>query len=362
MASKDFRRALVVVSGSVCLVLAFAGVVGYRAWKYPDRPRAGPGGEVQVEIVRGMTFPRIANLLASKQLIDSPRLFRYYAMYRGATTKVKSGTYTLKDDRTPRQILDRLTKGVRALTARVTIREGLNMVEAIELIAREGIADAGALEKIARDPKFASEQGIPGTSVEGYLFPETYRFRVPTPPKTVLTRLIQHHRDVWKRVLARNQQGFARLQQTLQWGEREVIVLASIVEKEAARTEELPRIAQVFINRLVSPKFQPKRLETDPTIRYGCMIPLHKSAACQSWDPTRRLRRAQLVDNHNPYNTYRREGLPPGPICSPGEAAMEAVLRPDGSDYYYFVSRNNGTHVFSKTLREHTRAVDKFQR
>ena len=159
-----------------------------------------------------------------------------------------------------------------------------------------------------------------------------------------------------------NPQGFARLQKTLQWGEGQVVTLASIVEKEAARSHELPRIAQVFLNRLLSPTFQPKRLETDPTIRYGCTVPVHKSSACKAWDPSRRLRRAQLVDNHNPYNTYRREGLPPGPISSPGEAALEAVLRPDGSEYFFFVSRNDGTHVFSKTLREHRRAVDRYQR
>ncbi len=92
------------------------------------------------------------------------------------------------------------------------------------------------------------------------------------------------------------------------------------------------------------------------------MVPLKKSAACKAWDPSKRLRRAQLSDAQNLYNTYQHEGLPPGPICSPGKAALEAVLKPDGSKYFFFVSRNDGTHVFSRTLREHRRAVDKFQR
>ena len=125
---------------------------------------------------------------------------------------------------------------------------------------------------------------------------------------------------------------------------------------------ERPRIAQVFINRLTSPKFSPKKLETDPTIRYGCTVPAQKSAACLKWNKTDRLRRAQLDDADNPYNTYQHEGLPPGPIGNPGRASLEAVFKPDRSKFFFFVSRNDGSHVFSKTYAEHTRWVNKFQR
>jgi UPF0755 protein len=152
------------------------------------------------------------------------------------------------------------------------------------------------------------------------------------------------------------------MRRKLGWSDRDILIMASIVEKEAAVDAERPRIAQVFINRLTSPSFTPRNLDTDPTIRYGCMIPVTKSEGCRKWDPTQRLRRAQLDDKDNPYNTYQHEGLPPGPICNPGEAALRATVNPDGSNYFYFVGRNDGTHVFSRTRQEHERAVDEFQR
>jgi UPF0755 protein len=144
-----------------------------------------------------------------------------------------------------------------------------------------------------------------------------------------------------------------------------VLVLASIVEKEAVEASERPRIAQVFINRLTSPTLQAQALETDPTIRYGCLVPVVKSQACKRLAgdvPARqpgceRLRRAQLDDADNPYNSYQHEGLPPGPICNPGRASMAAAIDPDGSDYFFFVAKDARHHAFSKTMAEHQRAV-----
>jgi UPF0755 protein len=138
--------------------------------------------------------------------------------------------------------------------------------------------------------------------------------------------------------------------------------MASIVEKEAVDPAERPRIAQVFINRLVSPSFTPKRLETDPTIRYGCIVPVQKSVPCQQWDKRDRLHRAQLDDKANPYNTYQHDGLPPGPIANPGKGSIEAVLAPDGSDYLYFVAKDARNHAFAKTFEDHKRNVDKYMK
>ena len=154
----------------------------------------------------------------------------------------------------------------------------------------------------------------------------------------------------------------AELKRTLGFDDPKIVVLASIVEKETGRAEERPRIAQVFINRLTFPDFKSRRLETDPTIRYGCTVPVQKSGPCQAWDKAGRLHRAQLDDKDNPYNTYTHEGLPPGPISNPGRAALEAVMAPDHTPFLYFVSKNDGTHYFSKTVAEHTAAVVKYQR
>jgi UPF0755 protein len=136
--------------------------------------------------------------------------------------------------------------------------------------------------------------------------------------------------------------------------------MASIVEKETGQPVERPRIASVFLNRLRFGSFQPKLLQTDPTIIYGCTVPTEKSAACEQFEG--RIRRIHLQDQDNVYNTYTHEGLPPGPISNPGRAALEAVLAPEKSRYLYFVARNDGTHQFSKTRKEHEAAVDKYIR
>jgi UPF0755 protein len=319
-----------------------------------------------------MTFPRIAERLHERGVVDKPVWFRLYAMHRGVTTKVRIGDYVLTDNMTPEEVLDRLLEGVKDVTVSVTVAEGLNMLEIFALVDKAGVADANELEKLARDPDFLQKNGITADLIDGHLFPETYRFKVPTEPRIVLETMVKQFRIVWDRVRREHEKDIAKLRDKLGWSDRDILVMASIVEKEAVVSEERPRIAQVFMNRLTMPDFKPHRLDTDPTIRYGCMVPIKKSAGCLKWRectglcseacPCPRLRRAQLDDQDNPYNTYQHEGLPPGPICNPGEAALRATVKPDGTNYLFFVSRNNGTHVFSRTRAEHERAVDKYQR
>lgn len=357
------RIALVVVGATVAMLGVVALVLYKMAADYPDRQNPGSDADITVEIPRGASFPRITERLHQAGVIDRPRWFRFYAMRRGVTTKVKPGRYVMRGDMTPRQVIDRLLEGVRAKTTRVTIPEGIHVVEVVQLIGAAGVADAAELERLARDPAFLKGQGISGKTAEGYLFPDTYEFVVPTAPDKVLARLIGAHKRVFAEIAAANRESYEALKKKpLEWSDREILTMASIVEKEAVAATEQPRIAQVFINRLINPKFRPKLLQTDPTIRYGCTIPLSKSEPCKKWDPSQRLRTIQLRDRDNLYNTYAHPGLPPGPICNPGRGAMEATIKPDGSEFYYFVSRNDGTHVFSKTRREHERAVDRFQR
>ncbi len=362
MPKRSFRIALAIVVGSLLFVGAAAIYFTQRALNYPETPHAGTGAEVPVTIERGMSFPEIAQRLTENQIIDRPRWFRLYAMHRGVTTKIRTGDYVLADDMSPREVLDELLEGVQDVSVSVTIPEGLHMLEIFAIIEAAGIASAAELEALARDRAFLDARGIEGDNVDGYLFPETYRFPAPSKPELVLDTMIKQHRMVWSQVKEANQRSYERLRDQLGWTDREFLVMASIVEKEAVVDEERPRIAQVFMNRLTMPSFTPHRLDTDPTIRYGCMVPVQKSEGCKIWDPTQRLRRAQLDDKDNPYNTYQHDGLPPGPIANPGEEAMAATLSPDGSKYLYFVSRNDGTHVFSRSRAEHERAVDSFQR
>lgn len=360
VASRSFRIALAIVLGSLLIVALIAGVMVHRALAYPDAEHGGAGKEVELEIKSGMSFPAIASLLSSKGLVDRPSWFRIYAMWQGDTTNVKTGKYVLRDNLTPRQVLAVLVAGVKEVATKVTLPEGRNMLEFFELLAAARIAKAAELEALARDKEFLGRHGITGDTVEGYLFPDTYEFRVNEKPAAVLQRLITRHQEVWNDLLAKHPRATARLKDKLGWADRDILTMASIVEKEAVDPAERPRIAQVFINRLSTASFQPKRLETDPTIRYGCMVPLQKSAACRQWDKRDRLHRAQLDDKDNPYNTYQREGLPPGPIANPGRGSIEAVLAPDGSDYFYFVAKNARNHAFARSFDEHKRNVDKY--
>ncbi len=382
MSKRNFRIALAVVVGSVIIVVAIAGLFVHRALSYPNEAHAGTGKEIEVEIKSGMSFPAIASLLADKKIVDRPTWFRLYAMWEGDTTNVKPGKYLIKDNLTPAQVLDIIIAGIKEVTIKVKLPEGKNMLEYFELIEKacptgqkppcQKITTAKELEALARDKDFLNGHAIAGDTVEGYLFPDTYEFRVNEKPRVVLERLITRHQEVWQEVLAKHPKDAAKIKDKLRWTDRDILTMASIVEKEAVEPTERPRIAQVFINRLTKPDFKPRRLETDPTIRYGCLVPEKKSAACVAWNEPcakqglppgcDRLHRAQLDDKDNPYNTYQHEGLPPGPIASPGRASMEAVVAPDGTDYLYFVAKNDREHAFSKTFDEHKKNVDKYMR
>lgn len=362
MSKRSFRSALAIVAGTV-VVLGLVGWYVYaRVRAYPVEKHDGPHSDIAVTINKGMSFPSIAKRLAGKNIISRPRWFRIYAMRRGVTTKVKSGDYVLRGDMSPQEVLDALLEGVKAVNVEITLPEGLNMYEVFDLFEAKHIASRADLEVVARDPDFLEQHAIGGDDVEGYLFPDTYRFRVPTPAKDVIARLVKQHRTVWGEIRRKNEKKIERLKKKLGWSDRDILIMASIVEKEAVLDSERPRIAQVFINRLTSSSFKPHNLDTDPTIRYGCTVPRVKSAACKKWDPAGRLHRAQLDDVDNPYNTYQHEGLPPGPIANPGRKSLEATVSPDGSHYFYFVAKNDHSHIFARTRAEHERNVDKYQR
>lgn len=372
MSKRSFRKALIVV---LATLLVLGGVILFfvlRAFSYPDERHPGKGTDVEVEIVSGMSFPQIASKLHDKGVIEKPTWFRLYAMWSGKTANVKTGKYLIKDNLTPAEVLDILVKGVKEITVKVTLPEGKNMLEYFAILEEAKVASAKELEALARDKTLLQRRAIAGDSAEGYLFPDTYQFRVGEKPATVIDRLITRHQEVWNQLVQKHPKDTAKLKDKLGWSDREILTMASIVEKEAVDPGERPRIAQVFINRLTSERFKPKRLETDPTIRYGCLVPVQKSAACVAWielctkagkpPGCERLRSLQLEDGDNPYNTYRHEGLPPGPISSPGKASIEATLAPDGSDYFFFVatSKNSRTHAFAKTIEEHKKNVEKY--
>jgi UPF0755 protein len=274
--------------------------------------------------------------------------------------RFKAGRYVIFAPATPKQMLEVLVKGAADELVAVTIPPGKNLLEVAEIFDAAGVTAKNEFLVQATDPAFVAQLGLPGTTLEGYLYPDTYKLRPRTPASRALVPMVRRHRQVYEELRAAHAKGLADLHKTLGWDDRQVVILASIVEKETGQARERPRIAQVFLNRLRFPTFKPKLLQTDPTIIYGCTVAVPRSAACERWDG--RIRRIQLDDKENRYSTYAHEGLPPGPISNPGRAALEAVMAPDGTPYLYFVSRNDGTHVFARSVAEHEANVVKFQR
>jgi UPF0755 protein len=358
------RRALIVFLATGLFGLGAVSLLAYKVWTYPDAPSGSARGPVEVEIPKGATAGTVATLLADKGLLDRPALFRLYAGQRGVASRFRPGLYRIEAPATPKQLVDTMVKGVADELVAVTIPEGKNMVEIAELMAAAGVVGKAQFLAQATDAAFVRSLELPGPSLEGYLYPDTYRLRPKTPPAQAIVPLVRRHRQVFEELRAAHADDLARVKKALGFDDHQLVTLASIVEKETGQPEERPRIAQVFMNRLLKPTFKPKLLQTDPTIIYGCTVaPLflgRTSAACKQWEG--RIRTIHLQDPDNEFSTYAHEGLPPGPIANPGRAALLAVMKPDGSPYLYFVSRNDGTHVFSSTLADHEAAVVKFQR
>jgi UPF0755 protein len=360
MMKPAMKRALIVFLVTGGLGLVALALVARAAWRYGDTPGGKAHGRVEVEIPKGATAGEVADRLAAAGLIGRPAVFRLYAGQRGVASRFKAGRYALEAPVTPKQIVDALVKGAADELVAVTIPPGKNLVEIAALLDAAGIAGKTEIIMRATDASFVASLGLVGGSLEGYLYPDTYRLRPRTPPAKALIPMVRRHRQVYDELRAAHDKTITELKKTLGFDDYKIVTLASIVEKETGQPQERPRIAQVFINRLTLPTFAPKLLQTDPTIIYGCTVATPRSAACLKWDG--RIRRIQLDDHENRYNTYTHEGLPPGPIANPGRAAMEAVMAPDRTPYLYFVSRNDGTHLFSRTVAEHNAAVIKYQR
>jgi len=280
---------------------------------------------------------QVAHALEEQGLIRDARAARWLARFEDLSSKLKVGEYELSRAQSTREILETLAVG-RVQTHAVVIPEGLRAVEIAMRLDAAGLADRDAFLEIVTDPAAARERGLDAASLEGYLFPDTYRFARGLPAAAVVDAMVDEFKAVYREL--------EPLVERQDLSMHELVTLASIVEKETGAPDERPLIAAVFLNRLK----RRMRLETDPTVIYGV----------EDFDGN--LRKVHLLDESNPYNTYKIPGLPPGPIASPGRDALEAVLEPADSPYLFFVSRNDGTHVFSKSYAEHERAVDRYQR
>jgi UPF0755 protein len=299
-------------------------------------PRERTGKE-QVFIVReGLPLREITTDLQERDLIKNKTLFMFWARVMGYSRQIKAGEYALSPTMSPVEILEKLRKGM-IMTHPVTIPEGFNLGQIAVLLSEKGLMDKEAFLGLAKDPATLRRFGLSGPSLEGYLYPDTYHFGRGASPMSILETMVHHFREVVRPYAQRIEETGLSLD--------EVVILASIVEKETGLAKERPTIASVFLNRLK----RGMRLASDPTVIYGL----------DGFDGN--LTRADL-SKKTPYNTYVIRGLPPGPIANPGLESIKAVLFPDETDYLYFVSKNDGSHHFSKTLSEHNRAVQIYQK
>lgn len=336
---------------SLALLIVLA--VGALAWLvvvYPARtPKLPEQRTVALELAPGTSLEVLAAQLQRNGLIEEPRIFALYARVLGAEKRVRSGRILVTSYMTIRQLLQRTATGYGTTPLRVTIPEGFSRFEVAARLGEWNVCDAAAfLQSTAADPQ---GQG------EGYLFPDTYWLRDEMQPAQVIRKLTDNAARRMQRLFAEEPAALARLQQDFGFGPREIVILASIVEKEAHVRSEQALIAGVFLNRLRDPNFHPKRLQADPTVAYGCLV--HPElASCLGFDG-KRVTRTMTSDPQNPYNTYRIDGLPPTPIANPGLSALRAVLHPAEHGYFYFVARGDGHHAFSASLSEHNQAVQR---
>ena len=299
---------------------------------------ANKQGKEEVFVIRpGRSLREIAQDLETRQLVKSKTLFVLWTRVMGYSREIKSGEYLLSPAMAPVEILETLRQG-RILTHRVTIPEGATREQIADLLHEKDLAQKDLFLSLTEDPSVLKKYNLPGPTLEGYLFPDTYHFGRGIPPSVIIDTMVKRFRQMVDPLLEGHTGDGAMSME-------EIVILASIVEKETGRPDERDLVASVFLNRLE----RGMRLQSDPTVIYGM----------ESFDG--RLRRKDLQDK-TPYNTYVIRGLTPGPICSPGLESIKAVISPAKTDYLYFVSRNDGSHHFSKTLSEHNRAVDKYQR
>jgi UPF0755 protein len=332
-----FRALLILISiGLVSTALAVFEV--QRRLTTPYRGFAEP--EVFVELPAGASVRAIGRSLAAAGVVRDETTFRIAVWKLDAGRSLKAGEYVFREPASPEQIVERLSRGDVFLRS-ITFPEGLTLREMAEVFASRGFGDARGFLDAASDASLIRDIDPAAPDLEGYLFPETYALPRAGTASDLVRAMVAQFRKVHAEV--RPDAGPGGPVRPL----REMVTLASLVEKETAVADERPIVAAVYANRLRIGM----PLQCDPTVIYALV-------RAGQWSGN--LTRANLqVDSR--YNTYRYPGLPPGPIANPGRGAIAAAYTPADVDFLYFVSRNDGSHVFSTTLAEHNRNVQRFQ-
>jgi len=336
-------RRSAMTAGLVALVLVYFAVrtaVGVSSAAL-DTPWDGNDGvPVDVTIAAGDSAAQVAAMLEREGVIRSGRSLRWWMRWNDTAGRIHTGRYRFQGEATLRQVADVITEG-RVLLAPVTIIEGATRWQVAEAIAAAGFGTYDEAWEATGNVRLIADIDPQATDLEGYLFPDTYHLPLDAAAADVVGMMVAQFRGLWseERGARAEQAGFSV---------RQIVTIASLVEAETGLAQERPLVAGVYHNRLRDGML----LQCDPTLLYALYMDGRRD---------RNIRRADF-DNPSPYNTYRVRGLPPGPIGNPGAASIAAALQPAETEFLYFVGRNDGSHAFARTLREHNANVNRYQR
>ncbi|OQY01348.1 MAG: aminodeoxychorismate lyase [Desulfobacteraceae bacterium 4572_130] len=322
------------------ILFMFIGIIGLSLFlhiiKFADIPLDLSANNKIFYVKSGQSLYTISKNLQHENLIKDNGLFRNFANIKGYSNQVKAGEFVLCACMSPKKILEIFVKGKTKLH-KLTIPEGYNLKQTALEIEKKGFGTKQDFIFLSKNKKFIKKMGINADSIEGYLFPETYFFEKNEPLKNIIIKMIKRFNIVftkkWKKKAKK--MGFSV---------HEIVILASIIEKETGSEPERPLISSVFHNRLK----KGMRLESDPTVIYGIS------------DYNGNITKKHLITKTS-YNTYKIKGLPLGPIANPGAKSLKAALFPANTDYLFFVSKKDKTHKFSKNIWDHNKAVKKYQ-
>jgi UPF0755 protein len=330
--------ALVITAAILIACLAATGIWLHSELETPYYHNPAP--VMMVDIPRGASMTESADLLIHSGILRTRLPFLLYVRYATSGRHIQAGEYRFSEAVTPKQIAQMLIRG-DVFYRSLTVPEGLTAEEIFNLAEKSDLGNRAEMEQAFEKTEWIRDLAPNAQNLEGYLFPETYHFNRKTDSETIIKTMLNQFRTKIAKTLGANPLRPG-------WNISQIVILASMIEKEAKKPEEGPLIASVLINRLD----RKMPLACDATILYAMKLAGNYKG---------RLSRTDLGTD-SPYNSYLHLNLPPGPICNPGVASLRAALNPARTEYLYYVSRNDGTHQFSKDFASHLRAVDKFQR
>ena len=332
MAANFQNKPVFLLGGIIAMSITIALVVLVLFWPQPN-----PSYVSKVTVITGSTLGEISKQLYEKKIISNEQMFRWAVQVMGKEKEIPVGTFQLVDTQSNYDIIKQLVYGSPELI-KVRLLEGWSVKQIATYLNDVMGFEPDEILDISKDYRFLKKHNIKASTIEGYLFPDTYLFFNGDTPTSVLDNVVSEYKKFWR-------DAFRDRAQELNMTEHEVVTLASIIEGEAIYDKERPTISGVYHNRLN----RGMRLQADPTIQYIIED-----------GPRRLLNRDLRIDS--PYNTYKHKGLPPGPINSPGAQSLKAALYPEENEYLFFVARGDGYHTFTTNEKDHNIAKKQLQK